>query len=554
MSLLRSPRPTLTQLPDDILYELFKALEGIDPAQSPSTHAYTIASARRGSEPASLGWITLTHVCRRLRNIGINCVPTLWGRVLCVFPSEHAWKTAFERSKSAPLVLDLDDDRIRAVAPHPLPTTILSRALSIIDTIYGNTPIERKWWIDATLPHVVSLELSYELTSYVDYVREWRRIVILDGRISAPSLAWFRADGCFIPFNAPALRYLEIRHTVVWTMLLDSLRSCPLLEQLHLNDACEPTTLALDAPSQVALPRLEFICLYEPSNIGVCKVLDNLTGSSTMRIIARFCPSTAVFRNLLDRRRSSGYQLGCGRVLNISATRSSVDGTRTLRLAVADCRPPRDEDAPYKSDLFRLESRAHWRLEQREAPAIAASGLVNMLGEAFPPGESALDIRLLAFQDDEEEYCYVCPLPYAPDMMESLGEVLLALSRVEVLFVQSRNFEILKLLRDSLERAESPESPGTLFPELQSLFVDIRVVRLSESQWSVVVDILAYRKAAGRPLDRLVLLGTHLCHLSPDNYPGVTKLKVDLRPIKKLVGEVVDQRKGGKKCTCGKLC
>ncbi|KZV68289.1 hypothetical protein PENSPDRAFT_736015 [Peniophora sp. CONT] len=534
--------------PNDIICELFKALATIDaprglPLRRSLNPAYL--EFEYGKPSPSLGWIILTHICRRLRNIGIGYLPALWGRVVCVFPSAHAWKTTLARSRSAPLVLDTRDAGVRAVMSWPLPAHAMVRARSIRGVVHPQQPVGHQWWSDANLPSCKFLDLSYD---YGIGSRAGSRRLELTGHISAPVLVNYEIRGGFIPFHAQSLQCLSVSYSVVWTMLLDCLQSCPLLESLTVLDTCESSEpeSAPEKATATALPRLKRISLSEPSDDSVCKLLDHLIIPLEAKVDGPWCRSPTVFRHLLTLRKLRSDPASHD-MLRVSATRCPTDGTRYLSLAVSEYW--RGEETPYIWLAF-----TELGLSRREQPGDTAE-LVGLLEDAFSPS-AALDIRVLVFHDRDNcgRIVGVGSLPNSPDGLERLGVALRAFAGVVLLHVQRQSIPVLELLRASLERAEEADSnTEALFPELQTIVLNIVAERLEESQWRVVMDILAHRKASGRPVARLVLMGTHLCHMSPDRDPGVTKLRIAIGPAKKLVGEVVDLR-GGKRCTCGKYC
>ena len=85
-----------SKLPDDIIYEIYRVSFKIDPPRAAQSNYYY------HSQPATLGWINLTHVCRRWRMIGLE-VSSLWAGVLCVFSPDV--KAILKRAKNAKLTI-----------------------------------------------------------------------------------------------------------------------------------------------------------------------------------------------------------------------------------------------------------------------------------------------------------------------------------------------------------------------------------------------------------------------------------------------------------------
>ena len=68
----------LSSIPDDILCELYAILADVDPPRRDGRPTWEDHSP-------SLVWLKLTHVCRRLRLLGLE-LPHLWGRIVCILP------------------------------------------------------------------------------------------------------------------------------------------------------------------------------------------------------------------------------------------------------------------------------------------------------------------------------------------------------------------------------------------------------------------------------------------------------------------------------------
>ncbi|KZV64056.1 hypothetical protein PENSPDRAFT_189568 [Peniophora sp. CONT] len=97
----------VSQLPDDIVYELFEAAALVYP---PRSLAKMPASVRRERAPehTSLGWIILTHVCRRWRSIGLSAtLAPLWARVVCFSKKYSVIDQLSLRAQGWPVTIDL---------------------------------------------------------------------------------------------------------------------------------------------------------------------------------------------------------------------------------------------------------------------------------------------------------------------------------------------------------------------------------------------------------------------------------------------------------------
>lgn len=131
-----------------------------------------------------------------------------------------------------------------------------------------------------------------------------------------------------------------------------------------------------------------------------------------------------------------------------------------------------------------------------------------------------------------------------------LREPLSIFTGVTTIYTPRQSIHLYHLLQDF-----SPSAP--LFPSLKTVILDV-CSRIDFSTWIGFVNVLAHLQAEGRPLDRLVLMGSHLCHLRPrqetfwqvGNVQASATEKLDgyLERVRSHVGEVVDLRDEG--CGC----
>lgn len=197
---MRSLSDTLSLLPDDIIRELYETLADIDiPRRASYRKLSAYSHSARNSDEGSLGWIKMTHVSRRLRNIGIN-LSSIWGRVVCVFP--RAWETTLARSRNAPLDLHLSDDGLEAYSHWPLSADVLlARARYISDVVSPGQSATRSWWANTSHASLKVLELTVN-----DYTKAFDRdpgLLLKMGLITAPALEAYTVFGGYIPFHAP---------------------------------------------------------------------------------------------------------------------------------------------------------------------------------------------------------------------------------------------------------------------------------------------------------------------------------------------------------------
>ena len=106
------PRPTPTSqmrsrrsspisiLPVDVLAIIFAISADINPPRA--GNAMAPIHQRRGH----LGWIALSHVCRKWRGVGLEYAK-LWADIVTVFPSPATLNEIVPRTKGTPVILDL---------------------------------------------------------------------------------------------------------------------------------------------------------------------------------------------------------------------------------------------------------------------------------------------------------------------------------------------------------------------------------------------------------------------------------------------------------------
>lgn len=94
----------LYTLNDDVLYEIFYAVVALEPPES--MEEINPRTRYRALQPyfhaEKFGWIRLTHVCQRWRDILLGpSMAHLWGRIAFTYPSIVAFPTLLSRSRNA---------------------------------------------------------------------------------------------------------------------------------------------------------------------------------------------------------------------------------------------------------------------------------------------------------------------------------------------------------------------------------------------------------------------------------------------------------------------
>ncbi|VDB87413.1 unnamed protein product [Peniophora sp. CBMAI 1063] len=513
---------TLISLPDDIICELFFALAKVDvPRRASTQNSPRLFDDFAEDRHPSLGWIRLTHVARRLRHIGID-LPTLWGRVVSIFPS--ARETTFARSRNAPLDLYLGQNGFNAYSHWPIATdALLARARYIQDVVH---PDARGWWVDTSLPCLEILQIEIKDTVLNESLAL--------GQVIAPTLTSYGIYGGFIPFHAPSLQRLVVGHKVVWTTLVDSLRTCPFLEMLVITDTREPSEPAPAAAEPVELMHLTTFRLTIPSSMSALKLIECLSVPASTRPEIKNCTSLILFRNVVQRDTLSGYN-----ALSISIERTG-DAFSFHRVEA------------------NVSKRAHTTFDAyRVRPSTGITtihsyfsydhALPHLLGGGFTPEAACRFDTLVFYSNLGASNALLPPLSASGSALANIGSKLRAFSGITTLYVQRESAQLLLAIRDTIEKSVD-EMP---YPSLKTIILDVFTSHLDASLWDGIIDLLLYRKGYRCPLERLVIMGSHLCHLSPDASDGSEALKtIDLRPVEGLVGEIVDLREG-EACTCG---
>jgi len=226
----------MADLNGDILVELFLILAQLD---KPT--------------PTSLGWISLTHVCRLWRSVGLDLAP-LWADTFCSFASASACAVMRERARDVPHVVSLprplsrrhEDVLVHVVSSHirAIHTlSLTSNSYSWVSLLHGKS-----------LPSLHHLSLSG--SSVRDpYIYKYPK---LGPPLIATSLetAYLKADRP-LRLVAPALRTLSfVRQEVDVPSMLEMLKECPSLEELTIKSSVKLQSSVSREPSTVSLPCL----------------------------------------------------------------------------------------------------------------------------------------------------------------------------------------------------------------------------------------------------------------------------------------------------------
>ncbi|VDC07675.1 unnamed protein product [Peniophora sp. CBMAI 1063] len=224
----------VNDLPLELLHEVFAWLSTVD---VPGFDAATAS--------IKLGWVVVSHVCKRWRDTILN-MAVLWASIAGgVFTSQELCEELIRRARNSPLYL-WDWTR---VSPEEFTRVILRQTVSRLAIDH----LERiaKLALDARDPATVHSILGRPLPQLRELYLEGREPGARDGQflwlsgaertLISPHLQTLEMRLVFFPFQAPALQALCIDHNwagadITYELLMDALASCPLLEDLELLD------------------------------------------------------------------------------------------------------------------------------------------------------------------------------------------------------------------------------------------------------------------------------------------------------------------------------
>jgi len=255
----------------------------------------------------SLGWVQVTHVCRRWRQIALDD-STLW-TTFSPYPRNKEWiAERLSRARNAPLVINLcgsmGQDSFSLFTPHISHTRELY--LRNMPNIPHSTVIQG---INAqTAPALEHLELS--MSGYLSPTKHCVGDSFFGGPL--PELRIFSVSQLLFPWSlVPRARLTELNVTLKEELhisgpevspqddlnaLIDLLVNCPTLEVLTLKN-CLPVTLIESSGGQtLRLPRLSSLCLGGSSS-RVTNMLKMLKLSSSTTLHLNCAPEYAVTPN-----------------------------------------------------------------------------------------------------------------------------------------------------------------------------------------------------------------------------------------------------------------
>ncbi|VDB96194.1 unnamed protein product [Peniophora sp. CBMAI 1063] len=262
-----SRRPlSIYALPNEILCEIFSILATAEPTpikrEERRYHVWP-PTASRVDLVKELGWIRMSHVCRRWREVLLK-MSDLWARIVFSYPNRKALSTLLARAADAPLDITISERSYDAPKLKPEQEELALRCIPRAQSLTLQHTMEPKLlqcFPAEPMPHLrrLDLHLDYNTSNYLsrrgqsDSTANVKPSTDAKLRIYAPNLEiatlTFKrskigsvySDVSVIPelrFKFPALRHLDVRvkdqtHDITDLYWLASLlRSSPLIERL----------------------------------------------------------------------------------------------------------------------------------------------------------------------------------------------------------------------------------------------------------------------------------------------------------------------------------
>ncbi|KZV64215.1 hypothetical protein PENSPDRAFT_656752 [Peniophora sp. CONT] len=549
----------LCRLPDDIISELFDILAVIECPRLP-----TFGPLYPHPRPEAwklLGWIRLTHVCRRFREVGLRR-SALWGRVVIVFPS--AFDTLLARSRSAPLSLRLDKGVLQGETLNAILPNHVHRAVEIGDADYST--VIRGWkgselakrhprreWGNILAGRTMPLLTSLRLIGWRDFKNS--EAVNAEAPFVAPVLRHYTADR-FIPFTAPSLRDLRLNDPrMKWTHYIDILETCPLLVNLYIHGGLWSTLDEKDALRQ------REAWMEEPELESALTRLINTSRSRMVRMahlrkmhVDGGFETYLLLRHLSIPAKATLSVAMYDRVARFRAFAPLImDQLRRPNwnvLAILGI-PDTSDTSPTPTSVTLTENNDGW-----DWP-FGINGVTLTLKFARParidttppqlehiPSDVALQIRALTIIQSARQ----CPeRTYSSEEHERWRTALQRFSGVTALYIQQDTHPIFGILK-----SESPTTSVAVLPNLHTIVVHTPTLMkpLTATWWTEFVGLLGVRKAMGCPVARVVLTGRLRRPVnenlgSPDANTEEAEPEMEAsrrETLEGLVEEVVDER------------
>ncbi|KZV72502.1 hypothetical protein PENSPDRAFT_750949 [Peniophora sp. CONT] len=481
----------IRRLSDDIIYEVFYALAAID---HPHTTGYK--SERRTTNFGRIGWIVMTHVCKRWRRIGLD-MSTLWAEIVCLFPL--GVETIVQRTKTTPLTLDFvdlgDPDEMWDIALK-LDLFPRARTLNRIHNMHIDGPSALDWSLTLLNRHLPQLrEMNVFVYNFTDPAHtqlnplsapELRSLSInVPLAITAPLLSSLRASGD--AWNRKLLLEFLRRYPALTEIEIDSVRNdCEIWEfdfSAQSIQMVDHMDRQLGAATTVCLPHLRNLSLISVGGEAI-KLLDNLELPVATKLYVFDVSERLVLASLLLR-------LDKFHVPQHVLTLSDASSNNSLDISFTESEPYLGcaEDIP-RGIMIQYK------------PAAITGEIPFVLGSIPSPSL----IRTLTLSHE----CRNCAGWQCGGLLrvDNVNWPMRSLSRF-------RNITTLILIgHESSYHVPSLLGTGAteefILPALYELILTVRYTT-SRTWWSKLQSALVTRCAAGRRLNRLVIRG-RACH------------------------------------------
>jgi len=218
----------ITTLSEDIIHELFLLFAEVDPP---------IKRNCDNDFSLQLGWVRLTHVCRRWREVGLK-IPSLWADIVWAFPSPAAFDEIRARAQDRLFTLDIDVGR----RSRNIRLEECDRRLDVAKDLIENAKVIRTGThLYTDLFHFL-LNRPLQSLQSLNILRPGFVHIPIDSKtthIDAPKLVYAQFESVFpaLP-NSRSLRVLKLAGEDCLPNpsygILDILRSLPLLEEFEI--------------------------------------------------------------------------------------------------------------------------------------------------------------------------------------------------------------------------------------------------------------------------------------------------------------------------------
>ncbi|KAF8216559.1 hypothetical protein K438DRAFT_1797457 [Mycena galopus ATCC 62051] len=267
---------------------------------------------------SGLGWLTITHVSRRWREVAAAC-PELWAHIIL---RRKLVPITLARAKDVPLLIRVDLDNNKHLKPQHIRENIAR--VGLLD-VRGSQGALDTFFIDhvgkISAPRLRSLSVAN--TTEGDPLWLDAGVFGTEGRRNSLPRQ-LRLEKCALPWNSPwytnltdlYLADLHKAHGPTINMLLSVITASPLLQHLTLLDTqtkIDDLDMYRDFP--LPLPDLRTIHLSGPMSF-CAHVLTNLTFPSIVTVVVASTTHNHLIDTVLSHR---DFWQGC-RLLRIDAT------------------------------------------------------------------------------------------------------------------------------------------------------------------------------------------------------------------------------------------